>query len=190
MTERSWFGELVLIAVLGAFAIGCMVVIASASRMLPNFAAAQSATPAVAPSSGQGSATETRIALTPRPPTPIPTTTAKAAATPTEAELKKSYASVDGKTLAQSADQYKGKKIIITGTLYYTRPDGESTWVQIITPDRIFIDASYRGDLGKLRTDQKVLLYGTGAGTTTIVAADGKQYTQPFINPADFVDPA
>ena len=67
------------------------------------------------------------------------------------------------------------------------RPDGESTWVQVITPDRVYIDASYRGSL-TIRENQKVNVYGTGAGTTTIVASDGKRYDQPFINPADFVD--
>lgn len=189
MYDRSWVGELILVFALAAFAIGCMATIAAVARILPTPETTRAVAVAASPTAGQASAVETRIALTPRPPTPAPTATPQvvATATPSDVELRKQYAPVDGKTLAQQADQYKGRKILVSGLVFYMRPDGESTWVQVITPDRVYIDASYRGSL-TIRENQKVNVYGTGAGTTTIVASDGKRYDQPFINPADFVD--
>jgi len=192
MYDRSWLSEFILVFALAAFAVGCMAVIATVSRGMPTPSTSQSVAVAVSPTPGQASAVETRIALTPRPPTPVPTATAGAVLTPTavEADVKKQYMPIDGKTLAQQADQLKGRKVLVTGVLFYMRPDGESTWVQVKTPDGVFIDASFRGDLKAIRESQRVSLYGTGAGTTTIVANDGKRYDQPFINPADYVDQA
>ncbi len=198
MTERSWVSELILITVLGLFAIGCMAMLVTAARLLPGGSATAAgakastarSSPTASPNAvtAQAVAVSTRLALTPRPTTPAATATSAPTATPSIEEVKKAYTPVDGQTLFQQSDLYKGKKVIVTGTVFFKRPDGESTWVQIVTADRVFIDASIRGEIAKIETNQKVKVYGTGAGITTIVANDKKEYQQPFINPADFID--
>jgi len=95
---------------------------------------------------------------------------------------------VTGAQLDGQPDTYMGKKVMVTGSVYFVRRDGENDWVQILTSDgKYFVDVNFTGTTNVQKNDQ-VKVYGTADGKTTIKAFDGKDYVQPFINPGDFID--
>ena len=170
-------------AIVAVFVVSCAAIVNVVHRSLPPAAALAAAeTP---------SATSTPV-VTPTPRRLLTTTSSAAPtavpvkATPTAGPNLAQYVPVTGAQLNSQATQYTGKKVVITGSVYYVNPRGENTWVQVLTQDNVFVDVNFSGQ-SDVQKDQQVKVYGTADGKTTIQDAKGQNYVQPYINPGDVI---
>ena len=186
MDQRSLLSELILVTIVLLFIVFCTVAISAIHRGLPaaeSLAATQTPQPTSTPV-----ATATRgSVLAPVGPA-TPTAVATRAPLPSPTPSLGQYQPVNGADLDAHADQYTGKKVVVTGNVFYVDPRGENTWVQILTTDRKYVDVNYTGQ-ANVKKGQSVKVYGTADGKTTIVALDGNPYVQPYINPGDVIQP-
>jgi len=115
------------------------------------------------------------------------TTTKAAPATPTATAGPNltQYQSVTGAELNSQSTQLNGKKVFITGMVFYVNPRGENTWVQVLTQDNVYVDVNFAGQ-SDVQKNQQVKVYGTAAGKTTIQVS-GVDYVQPYLNPGDVI---
>lgn len=175
-----------LVVIVIAFVASCTAGVAAVSRGLPRTTAlAAASTPSAVPPTPTP-----RQTLALNPPTATPAATpAPAAPAPTPTPSRAQYAAVTGGQLNSAPDQYNGKKVAITGRVFYIDPRGENTWVQVLTQDNVYVDVNFSGQAGVTK-NQSVKVYGTADGKTTIKAADGNTYVQPYINPGDYIDKA
>lgn len=188
LEQRSYFSELVLVVIVLVFVVSCVAVVNAVHRGLPQpaqLAAAETpnatAIPIVTPTVGIIANVTTSTAAAPTP--------ARAAPTATPGLNLAQYLPVTGSQLSKSPDTYSGKKVQVTGSVYYINPQGDNTWVQVLTQDNVFVDVNFTGQ-ANVQKGEQIKIYGTANGTTTIRAADGRDYTQPFVNPGDIVQKA
>jgi hypothetical protein len=187
LEQRSYFSELVLVVIVLVFVVSCVAILNAVHRTLPQpatLAAAETpnatATPVATPTAALIASAATSA------PAPTP---AKAAPTATAGPNLAAYLPVTGAELGKTPDQYSGKKVVVSGTVYYINPQGDNTWVQVLTQDNVFVDVNFTGQAA-VQKNQTVKVYGTANGLTTIRAADGRDYSQPFINPGDMIQKA
>lgn len=187
MDQRSLLSDLVLVTIVLLFVVFCAVAIGAVHRGLPAAEALQATQTPLPASTPSPSATRSSI-LAPLP-TPKPTAVATQAPAPTATPSLAQYQTVTGQQLDANADTLSGKKVVVTGSVYYVDPRGENTWVQILTADRKYVDVNFTGQTS-VKKGQTIKVYGTADGKTTIVASDGNPYAQPYINPGDVIQPA
>lgn len=187
MEQRSYLNELVLVVVVAVFVVGCAAIFSIIHRTLPNSVAAAIGTSTNSVTSSVTATVSSSAFLTPTPASAAAQTT-KAAPSPTPhpTPALDQYQLVTGRQLAATPDKFVGKKIAIGGSIYYVDPRGSTTWVQVLTVDNTYVDINFPAPEAVQRGEQ-VHVYGIGAGTTVIRASNGNLYTQPFINPGQFI---
>ena len=195
LEQRPVVSELVLVVIVVLFVGACASVLNAAHRGLPQAATLAAAmTPVAAVTPTPTPARRSPLAVVPTPGAAAPTAKPPAAPAPavptaTATPGRGNYAAVTGAQLNGAPDQYQGKKVMLSGSVYYVAPRGENTWVQVLTQDNVFVDINFAGQ-SDVRKGQQVNVYGTADGKTTIKATDGNTYVQPFINPGEYIDQA
>lgn len=192
MEQRSFISEIILVVIVAVFVVSCVAVVNAVHRGLPQAAALAAAetpsptdTPAPTPSRQLVLSTTSSAATSAPTAAPAKPTAAPAKPTATAGPNLAQYLPVTGAQLTDQAGQYTGKKVVVSGSVYYVNPRGENTWVQVLTQDNIFVDVNFSGQ-SDVQKDQQVKVYGTADGTTT-VQVKGKDYVQPFVNPGDII---
>jgi hypothetical protein len=187
LEQRSFISEIILVVIVAVFVVSCAAVVNAVHRGLPQaatLAAAETpfatATPVPTPPRQLVLSTTSTAA---KPPTPVP-----AKPTATAGPNLAQYLPVTGAQLNSQPDQYTGKKVLVTGSVYYVNPRGENTWVQVLTQDNVYVDINFTGP-STVQKDQQVKVYGTAAGKTT-VQVKGVDYAQPYLNPGDIIQQA
>lgn len=183
MEQRSYISEVILVVIVAVFVVSCAAVVNAVHRGLPQAATLVAAetpdptnTPAPTPSR------EIIVSTTSTAPAPTATPVKP---TPTSGPNLAQYLPVTGAQLNNQPDQYTGKKVVITGSVYYVNPRGENTWVQVLTQDNIYVDVNFSGQ-SNVQKGQQVKAYGTADGKTT-VQVQGVDYSQPYLNPGDII---
>ena len=173
-------------AIVAVFVVSCAAIVNVIHRSLPQAAVLTAAetpnatsTPAATPTPRPVLVTTSRVTPTAVPAKPTAT------AGPNLAQ----YLPVTGAQLNSQAAQFTGKKVVITGSVYYVNPRGENTWVQVLTQDNVFVDVNFTGQ-SNVQKDQQVKVYGTADGKTTIQDAKGQTYVQPYVTPGDLIQKA
>lgn len=183
LEQRSFISEIILVVIVAVFVVSCAAIVNAVHRGLPEAAALAAAetpsptdTPAPTPTRQLVLATTTSS----RAPTATP-----AKPTATSGPNLAQYLPVTGAELNNQTAQYTGKKVVITGSVYYVNPQGENTWVQVLTQDNVYVDVNFAGQ-STVQKGQQVKAYGTADGKTT-VQVQGVNYSQPYLNPGDII---
>ncbi|MCL4544503.1 MAG: hypothetical protein M1118_07895 [Chloroflexi bacterium] len=189
MEQRSYVNELLLVVLVAAFVVACAAILNVVHRALPTSVSAAIGTPSTSSASALATSTPLTTLETPTPAAgtrpvvaPSPTAHPTAQATPSLDQ----YSLITGHQLGAAPDRFVGKKIAISGSVYYVDPRGSTTWVQVLTADNVYVDVNFPAP-ESVQRGQQVRVYGIGAGTTVIRASNGNLYTQPFINPGQFI---
>jgi hypothetical protein len=182
LEQRSYISEIILVAIVGVFVVSCLAVVNAVHRGLPQaaaLAAAETPNPTATPAP-----TPTRqIILTTTSSSASAATPAKP--TPTAGPDLAQYQPVTGAQLNSQSTQLTGKKVVISGTVFYVNPRGENTWVQVLTQDNVYVNVNFAGQ-SDVQKSQQVKVYGTAAGKTTIQVS-GVDYVQPYLNPGEII---
>lgn len=187
LEQRSYLSELVLVVIVAVFVVSCAAVVNAVHRGLPQAAALAAAeTPNATATAAPTPSRQLVLSTTSTTAAAKASTPAPAAPTATAGPNLAQYLPVTGAELSQSPAQYTSKKVVITGSVYYVNPQGENTWVQVLTQDNYYVDVNFSGQ-SAVQKGQQVKVYGTAAGKTTIRDAKGQDYVQPFINPGDII---
>jgi hypothetical protein len=186
LEQRSFISEVILVAIVAVFVVSCAAIVNVVHRSLPQASVLAAAETPNATSTPVATSTPRRLlaATSSTAPTAVPPKPT-ATAGPNLAQ----YVPVTGAQLNSQAAQYTGKKVVITGSVYYVNPRGENTWVQVLTQDNVFVDVNFAGQ-STVQKDQQVKVYGTADGKTTIQDAKGQNYVQPYVNPGDIIQKA
>ena len=182
MEQRSFISEVILVAIVAVFVVSCAAIVNAVHRSLPQAAALAAAetpnvtaTPAATPTPRRLLAVTSSVAPTAVPAKPTVT------AGPNLAQ----YVPVTGVQLNSQAALFTGKKVVISGSVFYVNPRGENTWVQVLTQDNIYVDVNFTGP-SDVQKGQQVKIFGLSAGKTT-VQVQGVNYSQPYLNPGDVI---
>ena len=169
-------------AIVGVFVVSCLAVVNAIHRGLPQ-AAALAAAETPNPTATPVPVPTRQIILSTTSSTATSATLAKP--TPTAGPNLTQYQAVTGAQLNSQSSPLNGKKVVISGTVFYVNPRGENTWVQVLTQDNVYVDVNFAGQ-SDVQKNQKVKIYGTAAGKTTIQVS-GVDYVQPYLNPGDII---